>query len=84
MSEVNARLVTIIQAIKHAIITSNAPGLSVNTHPNPYMLNVIGTIDLQRAAEEITKQLGAFDAHAAALAKKEADAETAASVVDGH
>jgi hypothetical protein len=82
---------TVVQAIKHSILTSNTPGLSVNTHPNAFMLNVIGTINLQTAAEQVLANLDRFaeaeqareDAAAAKL-KRESDAATSASATDGH
>jgi hypothetical protein len=83
MGEVNARMMIVVEAIRHSILTSNSPGLSVNTHPNPFMLNVIGTVDMQTAAEEAIKRLDIYDA-AQAKKQQEADAATAASAVDGH
>ena len=42
MTEVNAKLMTVVSAIRQSIETSGSPGLSVNNHPNAFFLNVIG------------------------------------------
>jgi hypothetical protein len=58
---VDAKLMAVVAAIKQSIETSGTPGLSVNNHPNPFLLNVIGSIDLQRAAEHVLARLEAYD-----------------------
>jgi hypothetical protein len=70
---VDAKLMTVVAAIKQSIETSAVPGLSVNAHPNPFLLNVIGAIDLQRAAEHVLARLEAYDA--SVKAKFEADTQ---------
>jgi hypothetical protein len=81
MTEINARTMTVVRALKHAIVTGTSPGLSVNTHPNAFFLNVIGEVDLLKAAELVIRRLGEHDQ---AQQKQEADAATRASAVDGH
>jgi hypothetical protein len=71
MTEVNARLMTVIGAIKQSIETSGSPGLSVNNHPNAFFLNVIGAIDLAKAAELVLARLEAYEENL--KAKFEAD-----------
>lgn len=61
MTEVNAKLMTVVSAIKQSIETSGSPGLSVNNHPNAFFLNVIGAIDLLKAAELVLTRLEGYD-----------------------
>lgn len=68
---VDAKLMTVVAAIKQSIETSGTPGLSVNGHPNPLFLNVIGAIDLSRAAQHVLARLEAYDE--SVKAKFEAD-----------
>jgi len=85
MTEVTARAMTIVRALKHAIVTSTAPGLSVNTHPNAFFLNVIGEVDLLKAAQFALVELDRFDKDAAERAAKEqANANKALADPDGH
>jgi hypothetical protein len=78
----NPKAIAVALAFKQSIETSQTPGLSVNAHPNAFMLNVIGTLDLYRAAEYALRRADEYDA--AEAKRKEADAATAASAVDGH
>lgn len=86
MTEVTARAMAVVAAIKHAIVTGVAPGLSVNTHPNAFFLNVIGEIDLLRAAQAAITRLDQFDKDAAdrAAIQEAKEAAEAFSAVDGH
>ena len=61
MTTVDAKLVTVVQAIKQAIETSSNPGLSVNAHPNAFFLNVNGAIDLMTAARLVIQRLESFE-----------------------
>ena len=81
-NQVDAKLMCVIAAIRHGIQTLNSPGLSINTHPNPFFLNVIGELDLKHIADRILVNLGQFEA----TEKKRLEQETAAaaSAVDGH
>lgn len=85
MTEVTARAMTVVRALKHAIVTSTAPGLSVNTHPNAFFLNVIGEVDLLKAAQFALVELDRFDKDAAErAAKQEKESAKAISDPDGH
>lgn len=78
----DAKLVCVIAAIRHGIQTNTSPGLSVNTHPNPFFLHVIGELDLKHIAERVVQNLVQFEA--TEKKRLEADAATAVSAVDGH
>jgi hypothetical protein len=78
----DAKLVCVIAAIRHGIQTNVSPGLSVNTHPNPFFLHVIGELDLKHIAERIVANLAQY--YETEKKRLEADAATAASAVDGH
>lgn len=85
--EVTAREMTVVNALKHSILTSTSPGLSVNTHPNAFMLNVIGELDLLKAAKRALVNLDDYDKFMAAKKAKEEAASAPAPVVsdpDGH
>jgi hypothetical protein len=86
MTEVNAREMAVVGALKHAIVTSGSPGLSVNTHPNAFFLNVIGEVDLLKAARTALAAVDQFDKNAALAAKRTTEAEPAKAVSDpdGH
>jgi len=79
MSEVTAREVAVVSALKHAIVTSGSPGLSVNTHPNAFFLNVIGEVDLLKAARAALAAVDRFD-----KAAVPAEPAKAVSDTDGH
>lgn len=61
MTTVDAKIMTVVAAIKQSIETSGSPGLSVNAHPNAFFLNVIGAIDLRKAAELVLTRLEQFE-----------------------
>lgn len=82
MAQITQRTVVVINAIRHSMQVNAGPGSSINQHPNPYMLQVLGEVDLLKAAEQVLKQLGEYDQ---AQAKQEqVDPETRAAAVDGH
>ena len=76
---VDAKLMTVVAAIKQSIETSGSPGLSVNDHPNKFFLNVIGSIDLLRAAEHVIRRLD--DYNSGVQAKFERDVSTVMSKI---
>jgi len=84
---VDAKIMTVISAIKQSLQTSAGPGSSVNTHPNPFFLNVSGEMNLKHAAELIIARLEEYEAALAirvAKLAREIDAkakEEAAKVV---
>lgn len=79
---VNAKTMAVVQALRHGITTLNSPGLSINNHPNPFFIHVIGELDLKHIAERVLKNLEQF--YETEKKRTEADAATAASAVDGH
>jgi hypothetical protein len=81
-NQTDAKLMCLIAALRHGITTLYTPGLSVNTHPNPFFLMVNGEVDLKHIAERVLINLSLFDAQE--KKRQEADAATAASAVDGH
>jgi hypothetical protein len=72
-SQTDARLIVVISALKQSIELGAGPGLSVNQHPNRFFVNVIGEIDMLRAAERILERL---DGHDAAVKAEEAKTVT--------
>jgi hypothetical protein len=59
---VDAKVMTVVSAIKQSLQTSCGPGSSVNSHPNPFFLNVSGEIDLKHAATLIIQRIEAYEA----------------------
>ena len=59
---VDAKIMTVVGAIKQSLQTAGSPGSSVNTHPNPFFLNVSGEINLKHAAELIIQRLEEYEA----------------------
>jgi hypothetical protein len=59
---VDAKIMTVVSAIKQSLQTSAGPGSSVNTHPNPFFLNVTGEMNLKHAAELIIARLEEYEA----------------------
>jgi hypothetical protein len=66
---VDAKLMCVVAALRHGIQTLNTPGLSVNTHPNPFFIHVIGELDLKHVAERVIKNLEQLEAAAAKVAQ---------------
>ena len=58
---VDAKIMTVVSAIKQSLQTSGGPGSSVNSHPNPFFLNVTGEINLKHAAELIITRLEEYE-----------------------
>lgn len=79
MTNVDAKLITVVQAIRQSIETNAGPGASVNAHPNPFFLNVNGALDLKVMAETVLARLESFEAALKAKIEKSIkDAESAA------
>jgi len=81
---IDAQLMCIVAALRHGIQTLNSPGLSLNTHPNPFFVHVIGELDLKHIAERVVKNLEQFEKSEAiriAAAAREVDALAKASAV---
>jgi hypothetical protein len=78
---VDAKIMTVVSAIKQSLQTSGGPGSSVNSHPNPFFLNVTGEMNLKHAAELIIQRIEEYEAALKAKIEKalkvvEADVET--------
>jgi hypothetical protein len=81
---VDAKLLTVVNAIKQSLQMSGGPGSSVNTHPNPFFMNVTGEINLKHMAELVVTRIEEHEALIKAkieAAIKKAETE-AAKVVD--
>jgi hypothetical protein len=59
---VDAKIMTVVSAIKQSLQMSGGPGSSVNTHPNPFFMNVTGEINLKHAAELIIQRVDEYEA----------------------
>jgi len=68
---VDAKIMTVVSAIKQSLQSACGPGSSVNTHPNPFFLNVAGEINLKHAAELIIARLEDYEAAIKAKAENE-------------
>lgn len=58
---VDAKIMTVVSAIKQSLQTSTGPGSAVNTHPNPFFINVTGEMNLKHAAETILARLEEYE-----------------------
>jgi hypothetical protein len=59
---VDAKIMTVVSAIKQSLQTSAGPGSSINSHPNPFFINVTGEVNLKHAAELIIERLESYEA----------------------
>ena len=59
---VDAKIIIVVGAIKQSIETAAGPGVSVNSHPNPFFLNVNGALDLKHAALLVLQRLEEYEA----------------------
>src|SRR5271157_4608440 len=82
---VDAKIMAAVGAIKHSLQMSGGPGSSVNSHPNPFFLNVTGEINLKHMAEMVIARLEEYEAMIKAKIEKEVKAahEGAAKAVVG-
>jgi len=81
---VDAKVMTVVGAMRQSIEQSSGPGVSVNSHPNPFFLNVNGALDMKHAAVLIIQRLEEYEAAVKAKIEKSikaAEAE-ATKVVD--
>lgn len=79
---VDAKIMTVVGAIKQSIETSSGPGVSVNSHPNPFFINVNGAFDLKSAALLVIQRLEEYEAAVKARIEKsikEAEAKNLAA-----
>jgi hypothetical protein len=59
---VDAKIMTVVSAIKQSLQSSCGPGSSVNNHPNPFFLNVAGEMNLKHVAELVITRLEEYEA----------------------
>jgi hypothetical protein len=59
---VDAKVMTVVSAIKQSLQTAGGPGSSVNSHPNPFFINVTGEVNLKHAAELIIQRVEEYEA----------------------
>jgi len=59
---VDAKIMTVVGAMKQSLQTAGGPGSSVNSHPNPFFLNVTGEVNLKHAAELVIARLEEYEA----------------------
>jgi len=70
---VDAKIMTVVSAMKQSLQQAGSPGSAVNTHPNPFFLNVSGEINLKHMAELVIQRIEEYEAALKAkLAKLEA------------
>ncbi len=62
MSGIDAKVMTVVSAMRQSLQTAGGPGSSVNSHPNPFFLNVTGEINLMHMAELVIERLEAYEA----------------------
>lgn len=76
---IDGRLMAAVGALRQSIEMNGGPASSVNRHPNAFFLNVIGEVDLLKAAELILRRVGEYDEHHAKDAEAARKASAAAS-----
>jgi hypothetical protein len=59
---VDAKIMTVVGAIKQSLQMAGGPGSSVNTHPNPFFMNVTGEINLKHMAELVIQRVEEYEA----------------------
>jgi hypothetical protein len=59
---VDAKIMTVVGAIKQSLQMAGGPGSSVNSHPNPFFINVTGEVNLKHAAELIIQRVEEYEA----------------------
>jgi hypothetical protein len=59
---VDAKIMTVVSAIRQSLQSSCGPGSSVNNHPNPFFLNVAGEMNLKHIAELVITRLEEYEA----------------------
>jgi hypothetical protein len=58
---IDGRTMAAVNGIRHSLQVNVGPGGSINQHPNPFFLMVLGEVDLLKAAEQVIKNLAAYD-----------------------
>jgi hypothetical protein len=68
---VDAKIMTVVSAVKQSLQMSGGPGSTVNSHPNPFFLNVTGEINLKHMAELVIQRVEEYEAALKAKFEKE-------------
>jgi hypothetical protein len=61
---------TVVSAMKQSLQQAGGPGSSVNSHPNPFFLNVTGEVNLKHMAELVIQRIEAYEAELKAKIEK--------------
>ncbi len=72
---VDAKIMTVVSAIRQSLQMSGGPGSSVNSHPNPFFLNVTGEMNLKHMAELVIQRVEEYEAAVTAKTEKERKAQ---------
>ena len=75
---VDAKIMAVVMAVKQSLQMASGPGSSVNTHPNPFFLNVTGEINLKHMAELVIQRVEEYEAALKAKIEKSIKAAEAA------
>jgi hypothetical protein len=75
---VDAKIMTVVSAVKQSLQMSGGPGSTVNSHPNPFFLNVTGEINLKHMAELVIQRVEEYESALKAKIEKELQAIEAA------
>jgi len=67
---VDAKIMTVVSAMKQSLQQAGGPGSSVNSHPNPFFLNVTGEVNLKHMAELVIQRIEAYEAELKAKIEK--------------
>jgi hypothetical protein len=59
---VDAKVMTVVGAMKQSLQQAGSPGSAVNNHPNPFFLNVSGEVNLKHMAELVIQRLEEYEA----------------------
>jgi hypothetical protein len=70
-SKVDAKIMTVVSAVKQSLQSSAGPGSAVNSHPNPFYMNVSGEINLKHMAELVIARVEEFEAALKAKIEKD-------------
>jgi hypothetical protein len=77
---VDAKIMTVVSAIKQSLQMAGGPGSSVNAHPNPFFLNVTGEMNLKHMAELVIQRVEEYEAAIKAKIEKSIKAAEADAV----
>jgi hypothetical protein len=61
MTEIDAKIMAAVSAMKQSLQQSGSPGSAINNHPNPFFLNVSGEVNLKHMAELVIQRLEEYE-----------------------